>query len=191
MPSTTKTNCPGPFSGQFPKISGIAMNQLESKSYQWGIIDGLSTIRKTKPRRIEWRRCFPLFNEVWTAVYLLDFYHGKLLSKESDKTPVAIPRFLLRKEKNVIWFAVALSSLWCFCHSLFLIGNSLLWLIHHDSLNLRNRPEEGLEIVDVHYSSAKICLVKIGNINIRYIKSWNIELLRTSTSRVFATYQIP
>ena len=37
-------------------ISEIAVNQPQ-KSYQWGINNEKSTIRKIKPRRIEWR-CF-------------------------------------------------------------------------------------------------------------------------------------
>ena len=47
--------------------------------------------------------------------------------KQSGKFPVAIPRFLLLKNKNtVIRFAVVLSFLWCFIHSLFLIGNFVM-----------------------------------------------------------------
>ena len=58
--------------------------------------------------------------------------HGKfttLFQKANfrGKIPVAIPRFLLLKNKNtVIRFAVVLSFLWCFIHSLFLIGNFVM-----------------------------------------------------------------
>ena len=47
----------GPSSGQFPKVSEIAVNQ-PWQSYQRGIHNGKRTITKTKPRRIERRCCF-------------------------------------------------------------------------------------------------------------------------------------
>ena len=47
------------------------------------------------------------FNEVGTAVWSREFYHGNMLLKQSGKIPVAIPRLLLRQKRNtVIRFAV-------------------------------------------------------------------------------------
>ena len=58
--------------------------------------------------------------QVGTAVWSREFYRGKI--------PVAIPRFLPRKQKKTPsfdspWFGL---SLWRFCHCLFLIGNFVM-----------------------------------------------------------------
>ena len=87
----------GASSGQFPRISGIAVNQ-PWQSYQWGLNNVKNTIRKTKPRGIEWR-CYLYFYEVGTAEWPREFDHGNLILKEGCKRSVAI-RFLLRKKKK-------------------------------------------------------------------------------------------
>ena len=78
--------------------------------------------------------CF--FNEVGTAVWPREFYHGNFLlcfkskfskANSRGKIPVVIPRFLLRKKKNTVnRFAVVWSLVWCFCYCLFLIGNFVM-----------------------------------------------------------------
>ena len=90
-------NNTGPSSGQFRKISEIAVNQPQ-QSYQWGINNGKSPIRKTKPRRVE---CGVfLFYEVGTAVCPREFYHFVSKANSRGKIPVAIPRFVLGIKKD-------------------------------------------------------------------------------------------
>ena len=43
---------------------------------------------------------FFFFNEVGTAVWPRQFYHGSLFLKQSGEIPVAIPWFLLREKKK-------------------------------------------------------------------------------------------
>ena len=112
----------GPSSGQFPKISGIAVNQPQP-SYQWGINNSKITTRKTKPRRIGW---LFFFHEVGTAIWPREFYHGNYKvgkfpwpyrgsyfvkkQKHRHSMPVGIPRFLLRKKNTPSfdspWFGI-------------------------------------------------------------------------------------
>ena len=100
---------------------------------------GESTITKLPTRNKQWQKHHKkdqttanrmtvfFFYEVGTAVWPREFYHGNLLSKQSGKTPVAIPRFLLCKNNNKHRHSIRRGLvLWCFCHCLFLIGNLVM-----------------------------------------------------------------
>ena len=88
--------------------------------------------------------CF--FNEVGTAVWPREFYHGNFLlcfkskfskANSRGKIPVVIPRFLLRKKKTPSidspWFGLSYGAFAIVYSSLV----TSLWLIHRDSRNLR------------------------------------------------------
>ena len=123
------------FFGSIPEDFGnrveSTITRLPMRNKQW------QKHHNTTSRRIEWR-WFCFFYEVGTAVWPRQFY--RFFSKENSggKTPVAIPRFLLRQKNKASpfdspWFGVS-------CGDFAIVYFSLvtsLWLIHRDSRNLR------------------------------------------------------
>ena len=85
---------PGPSSGQFPKILGLAVNheKIPMRNKQWRKHHGKDL---TTANRM---RCF-FFFEAGNAVWPREFHHFVSRANSHGKIPVAIPRFLSRKIK--------------------------------------------------------------------------------------------
>ena len=78
------------------------------------------------------------FYEVGTAVWPREFYYFVSKANSRGKNPLAIPWFLISKKKGILsfdspWFGLS-SGVFAIVYSSLV---TLLWLIHHDSRNLR------------------------------------------------------
>ena len=132
----------GSIPGDFGNRGESTITNLPKRNKQW------QKHRKKDQTTANRTTAFFYFYEVGTAVWPREFYHGNLLSKQSSKIPVAIPRFLHGEKRwkhrhsirrGLVFLKVLLPS---FIPHLVI----LLWLIHRHSRNRREFTRRPCEI---------------------------------------------